>query len=142
MSIRDRNIRQYQAISEEYWTFTSHPGTAITTTQLAASGAVMGKNVKITRIGVRATTVSGTTPTLSLVVKDATAVTTLGTTANVTASAGFTELKIAPEVLVPSGDVITADLVIGGTTPSYTNVTWWIVYRTGGPDITNLGLVQ
>lgn len=127
--IQDDNISKDSRVSTETLPFFV-PG-AITATAAAAIRVRLPYAARIRRVFHGAQTVSGTSPTLSLTVKDATASTTLVTTGNATSA--NTPVLTQPDVTIPANDDLTVDLTVGGTTPSFSNITIQITVEKCDP---------
>lgn len=122
--IRDTNIDQSARIAVSTVPFFI-PG-AITANQTALIRFRLPHGGRLRRIYLNAHTVSGTSPTLSATVKNATDNVTLGTSGNVT-TAG-TPVKTTVDAAVAANKDISVDLTVGGTSPSFSNITLELVF--------------
>jgi len=131
MPVTSRSIHRLAPVAYEYLTF-GLPG-ATTASATNAFRFRVARDAILHQVQVSASAVSGTSPTLNAAVKRG--ATTLLTTANLTA-AGTVATSPSSTIVLRTGNDITIDLNVGGTSPSFSNVNVVVVLRTGGPEYT------
>jgi hypothetical protein len=131
MPVTSRSIHRLAPVAYEYLTF-NLPG-ATTASAADAFRFRVARDVILHQVQVSASAVSGTSPTLNAAVRRGT--TTLLTTANLT-SAGIVATSPSTTIVLRTGNDITIDLNVGGTSPSFSNVNVVVVLRKGGPEYT------
>jgi hypothetical protein len=131
MPVTSRSIHRLAPVAYEYLTFDLSGNT--TANAANAFRFRVARDAILHQVQVSASAVSGTSPTLNAAVKRGAA--TLLTTSNLTA-AGIVATSPSSTVVLRTGDDITIDLNVGGTSPSFSNVNVVVVLRKGGPEYT------
>jgi hypothetical protein len=131
MPVTSRSIHRLAPVAYEYLTFDLSGAT--TASAANAFRFRVARDAILHQVQVSASAVSGTSPTLNAAVKRGAA--TLLTTSNLTA-AGIVATSPSSTVVLRTGDDITIDLNVGGTSPSFSNVNVVVVLRKGGPEYT------
>jgi hypothetical protein len=131
MPVTSRSIHRLAPVAYEYLTFDLSGNT--TANAANAFRFRVARDAILHQVQVSASAVSGTSPTLNAAVKRG--ATTLLTTSNLTA-AGIVATSPSSTVVLRTGDDITIDLNVGGTSPSFSNVNVVVVLRKGGPEYT------
>lgn len=134
MPVHDKNMHGQSATVREYVHF--HVVAATTATVANVGGFVVQKDCFFERVGARAKTVSGTSPTLRADFMVGSPAVLKKSAPNVTAGGlGNGQQSVVDSIALKIGDVASIDLTIGGTTPSFADIDVWVVLRTGGRDV-------